>query len=134
MLNIKIMLPIIIILTSIIGWKYVDLKWTIADQQDQIEMLTKKNMAHQVDLETEKSNNSILKQTITDLNSSISSYQARNQNLLDNLEKFKTSAAKDKYKSEQAIKIIESKLYQSEDCKAGLELNKMISELKYEDL
>ena len=127
-------LPIIITLVSIIGWKYYDLTSTISKQELTIEKLKNAKLILEVDLATERNNVSVLTNTVSELNADIEKMAIRNQNTIEEFNNFKKKADHEKYNSEQALQLLNSKLWTSEDCKEGLELNRMISNLKYEDL
>ena len=127
-------LPIILTLVSIIGWKYYDLTSTIRDQELTIEKLKNAKLILEVDLQTERNNVSILKNSVEELNQSIDELAVRNQNTIQAFNDFKKKSEHEKYTSQKALELMSSKLWNSSDCEEGLKLNKMISELKYEDL
>lgn len=127
----KFTLPLILALAVIIGWKYVDLKWTISEQEKKIEYYKEKNLILQVDLETEQHNIETLKKTVESLNLSIAKIKIKNEEIEKNYKDFKEKALEDKYKNAKVIDILKSR---ADTCEEGLRINKIISGLKYEEL
>lgn len=127
----KFTLPLILALAVIIGWKYVDLKWTISDQEKKIEQYKEKNLILQVDLETEQLNVENLHKTIESLNLSITKIKLKNEEIEKNYNNFKNKTLEEKYHNAKIIDVLKSR---ADTCEEGLRLNRLISGLKYEEL
>lgn len=127
-------LPIIITLISVISYKYYDMVSTIEKQQAQIEDLKNKKLVLELDLKTERDNNSLLSKTIIELNTEIGKMETRNQKTIDAFNEFKKKTSKEKYTNKEVSDFMHSSLWSREDGEACLELNRQISKMKYEDL
>ena len=127
-------LPIIITLISLITAKYYSMSYTISQQEKEIEELKNKKLVLELDLKTERANVDILKTTVWELNETITSMEIRNQKTIDAFNAFKKKSDKEKYTNQEVSDLMHSKLWDTEDGDACLELNRQISKLKYEDL
>lgn len=127
----KILLGVGVALALVIGWKYIDLKSTIAEQEETIERYKEKNLILQVDIQTEQYNVEKLKNTIEALNLSISKIELKNQEIQETYNTFKSKALEDKYNNAKVIDVMKSR---AETCEEGLRINKIISGMKYEEL
>lgn len=107
--------------------------WYIQKQDKHIEELKNKKVVLEVDLQTEKNNNVLLKTTISELNNEIEKIELRNQNTLKAFNDFKKKTDKEKY-SKKMQNIKNKTDWSKATCEDAIELNKLISELKYEDL
>lgn len=124
---------ILIILTSVLFSLLLIATWQIKKQNKQIDELKNKNIVLIVDLQTEKANNELLRKTITELNGEIEKIELRNQNTIEAFNDFKKKTDKEKYSAE--MQNIRNKTdWTKATCDDAIELNKLISELKYEDL
>lgn len=107
--------------------------WYIQKQDKQIEDLKSKKVVLEVDLQTERNNNTLLKNTVNELNAEITKVELKNQNTMKAFNDFKKKTDKEKYNAN--IRNIKNKTdWSKATCQEAIELNKMISELKYEDL
>lgn len=129
-LNLKFALPIIIGLSLIIGWKYWDLTSTIKEQKEEIKTLEQLTVVLRTDLNTERGNVELLKNTVEELNVSIEKISVRNRKIQKEYDRFKNQSVEEKY-TQQILNLLNSG---SASCQDGIELNKSISGLKYEDL
>lgn len=127
-------LPIIITLVSLITAKYYSMSSTISKQEKEIEDLKNKKLVLEVDLKTERANVDILKTTVWELNDNITAMEIRNQKTIQAFNDFKKKSSKEKYTNQQVNDLMHSKLWNSEDGEACLELNRQIAKLKYEDI
>lgn len=127
----KFTFPFLIIIAVIVGWKYVDMKWTINEQEEEIQYYKEKNLILQVDLETEQFNIEQLKKTIESLNMSITKIELKNQKIEKNYTDFKKKTLEEKYHNAKVIDVLKSR---ADTCEEGLRINRIISGMKYEEL
>ena len=132
--KLKLYISIIAVVASIISWKFYDFISVINKQNAEIDKLRKQYVVAQVDLKTERENVKLITKVVEDQHKTIDTLKARNQDIVTKFNNFKIQADKDKYKSAQALKLMQSELFKSNSCEAGIELNKEISKLKYKDL
>lgn len=130
----KIVISIVLTIVGIISWKFWDYNRTIEKQAALIQKLQKQVAVYQVDIETEKNNVITITNVVKEQHKTIDSLKARNQNIEKKYEDFKKLTAKEKYKNERALALMESKLFSSSNCEDGLELNRRIAKLSYDDL
>lgn len=127
----KFTFPFLIIIAVIVGWKYVDMKWTISEQEEEIQYYKEKNLILQVDLETEQFNIEQLKKTIESLNMSMTKIELKNQEIEKNYTDFKKKTLEEKYHNAKVIDVLKSR---ADTCEEGLRINRIISGMKYEEL
>lgn len=127
----KFTFPFLIIIAVIVGWKYVDMKWTISEQEEEIQYYKEKNLILQVDLETEQFNIEQLKKTIESLNMSMTKIELKNQEIEKNYTDFKKKTLEEKYHNVKVIDVLKSR---ADTCEEGLRINRIISGMKYEEL
>lgn len=127
----KYTLPIIIALAVIVCWKYVDLKWTINNLEEQLTNYKEKNLILQVDLETEQSNIQQLEKTIESLNLSMNKIELKNKEIEKTYTDYKNKTLEEKYHNAKVIDVMKSR---AETCEEGMRMNKIISGMKYEEL
>lgn len=127
----KFTFPFLIIIAVIVGWKYVDMKWTISEQEEEIQYYKEKNLILQVDLETEQFNIEQLKKTIESLNMSMTKIELKNQEIEKNYTDFKKKTLEEKYHNAKVIDVLKSRAV---TCEEGLRINRIISGMKYEEL
>lgn len=127
-------LPLIITLITLISVKYYQLTSTISKLEAQVEQLKNQKVVLEVDLQTEKDNVTVLKNVVDEQNSEIEKMAIKNQNTIKAFNDFKKKTEKEKYENQKVLDLMTNKLWNSQTCDDGLKLNKMISELNYDDL
>lgn len=127
-------LPLIITLITLISVKYYQLTSTITKLEAQAEQLKNQKVVLEVDLQTEKDNVTVLKNVVNEQNSEIEKMAIKNQNTIKAFNDFKKKTEKEKYENQKVLDLMTNKLWNSQTCDDGLKLNKMISELNYDDL
>lgn len=127
-------LPLIITLITLISVKYYQLTSTITKLEAQVEQLKNQKVVLEVDLQTEKDNVTVLKNVVNEQNSEIEKMAIKNQNTIKAFNDFKKKTEKEKYENQKVLDLMTNKLWNSQTCDDGLKLNKMISELNYDDL
>lgn len=134
LLKYKIVIAIITAIISIISFKFWQLNDTIKKQAAIIETLKHNQQVLTADLEIERENVRVVKEVVKEQHATIDSLKARNQDIQKKYDDFKKLSDAEKYKSQKALDLMRSQLFASSDCQAGLELNRMISKLHYDDL
>lgn len=130
----KIWITIALFIISVISWKFYDYNRIIKDQAATIAKLQEQLVVARVDVQTERENVKLITQVVEDQHKTINNLKARNQNIQKKYDDFKKKSDAEKYKSQQALDLMQSKLWASKECSSGLELNKQISKLTYDDL
>ena len=115
------------------GLKYWDLKTTIDNLKGELSSVSEKKLILEVDLQTEKKNVMILKNTIDGLNKEIEKMELKNQNTIKELQAFIKKTEEEKY-NKPTLDILNKTDWSKATCEEAQELNKMISELKYDEL
>lgn len=127
-------LAFILILSVSIGYVIYDLKKTIKFQDERITKLEQEKTTLVTDLAIERVNVDKLLVSIDKQNHTIKVEADRVARLTSELEEWQKRPPEIKYVNKIVKEIITNTEYVSGDCEAGLELNRKISELKYEDL
>ena len=133
-MDIRLVLGIAVILSVIVGWKWWDYSSTVSKQEKEIIALKEDKVTLRTDLQTEKNNVEILKKALNDTNKQIAKLETKYQKTQAEYNKFINQDKKNWFTSQSWNDVINSNLWSTPLCEDGLKLNKMISELKYEDL
>lgn len=127
-------LAFILILSVSIGYVIYDLKKTIKFQDERITKLEQEKTTLVTDLAIERVNIDKLLVSMDKQNHTIKVEADRVARLTSELEEWQKRPPEIKYVNKIVKEIITNTEYVLGDCEAGLELNRKISELKYEDL
>lgn len=129
----KILWPIIIMMLASGGVIYSWMSATINQKEAELNTLKSYKAALEVDIQTEKSNNEVLNNTIDALTQEIKKMELRNQNTIREYNNFVKKSKEEKY-NRKVLNIMNATQWSNATCQEAMELNKMISELNYEDL
>ncbi len=133
-IRVTILLIFITAIVTCIGYKIYSLNSVIEDQKIIISDITNEKKALELKLTVEKSNTVRLKENIEYTNKELELLASKNKNLAVEFEEWKKRPPEIKYKTKVIKEIITNTEYVNGNCEDGLELNRKISEMKYEDL
>jgi len=133
-LRTTIILIVIAVLGTSIVYKYYSLTGEISDRDNVILKLRKTVSDTKLRLNTENGNVASLKETIRLNNEDIERKTIANKELKRKFEEWKAKPPKIKYVNKVVNKIITETKYVKGKCEDGLELNRKISNLKYENI
>lgn len=133
-IRVTILLIFITAIVTGVGYKIYSLNSVIEDQKIIISDITNEKKALELKLTVEKSNTVRLKENIEYTNKELELLASKNKNLAVEFEEWKKRPPEIKYKTKVIKEIITNTEYVNGNCEDGLELNRKISEMKYEDL
>ena len=129
----KVLGGVIVIMFVIGSIQFGIMSSKIKSQEAELETLKNSKVVLEVDLQTEKSNVNLLRKTVDELNKEIEKMEVRNQKTLKAYNDYIKKSNEEKY-NQATQDIINKTNWSKATCQDVIELNKMISELKYEDL
>ena len=129
----KIYLSIILLLVIGSAFKYFEMSATITTQQARILNYEKSMLSYQVDIQTERQNVNILKDSISGLNREIKKLQVKNTKVLEEYNKYLSKPIQERFTG-KTQEFILSPLWNSNNCQDAHVINQTISELRLEDL
>lgn len=130
----KIYISIAIIVLSVVAYVFVDMKLDINKLRSQNETLKNTKLTLELDLQTERDNVKLLEKTIASLQKDISVLTKSKDYFRKKYNALKEKNATERIKNEQIRNYMLSDIWNKNDCTSAKEINKWISELKYEDL
>lgn len=133
-IRVTILLIFITAIVTGVGYKIYSLNSVIEDQKIIISDINNEKKALELKLTVEKTNTVRLKENIEYTNKELESLASINKNLTSEFEEWKKRPPEIKYRTKVVKEIITNTEYVNGKCEDGLELNRKISEMKYEDL
>lgn len=134
----QIKTTILLIFLAIVGsgivYKYFDLTGDISDRDKTILELRADLSETELRLGTEEMNVATLKNKIDERNKEIARKAAQNQELITKFKEWEKKPPEIKYVNKIVKEIVIETKYEKGVCEDGLELNRQISGLKYENL
>lgn len=124
---------IILAIISGIGYKYYSLTNEISDLQTELTKSVNDSNNLRLEVALEQSNNKKLKESISSLNEDLKKVTLDKETIKKNFEKYKKLPLKDKVTNEELKKLLNSSSEYKNSCEYGIELNKKISGLKYDE-
>lgn len=123
-----------LVVLSVLGGIYGSLKIDINNKDKEIRELKEYNSSLVTELAVEKMNVVTLKESIYKINAELDKVSIKNKAIEEEMKKWHEGYVDIKYENELLNKLFDKSLYLDNACQNGLMINKMISELKYEDL
>ena len=130
----KVYVGIAAVVLSIVTWKYFDMRSDIKKLKTEVETLRVSKVTLEVDLQTERDNVKLLEKTVADLTKDISVLTKSKDYFRTKYNALKSKSISEQIKDENVRNYLSSDVWNSNDCNNSVEINKWISELKYEDL
>lgn len=136
--KVKVMIILVSIIFITVGgyvsWKFYNLNSKIGYLEETIETKDKTIVDLNLKLITSESNVNELRLSIEESNNKILQNSLKQKELLAEVDKWKNKPAEIKYVDKVVKTIVKETKYVKGNCEDGLELNRMIGGLKYENL
>lgn len=125
---------IVLLIIGTLTGIYVDLKLDMNQLEKEKSELKEANSSLHQQLAVERLNVVKLKSTITKVNNDLEKISIKNTTIEKELERWKNGVVNVTNRNEKIDSLLDAKLYIVPDCQNGLFINKLLSEIKYEDL
>lgn len=129
----KIYLVVIVLLVGIGAFKYLEMSTTINSQMNKISNYERSMLTYQIDVQTERKNVSLLKDSVNDLNKEIRKLQVKNTQVLEEYNKYISKPVQERF-SGKIYDFIQSPIWNSNNCQDSKVINQTISEINFEEL
>lgn len=129
----KVYIGLIILLVGLGVFKYIEMSATINSQNNKISNYERSLLSYQIDVQTERKNVTLLKDSVNDLNKEIKKLQVKNTQVLEEYNRYISKPVQERF-SGKIYDFIQSPIWSSNNCQDATVINQTISEINFEDL